>query len=155
MNDKIRYRAGYKYVLAETYSVPTALRPERAGKTWLVDIHESGILVVRAGFAWDGPSGPALDTRSMMRASLIHDALYYLMRQGALDRRRWREAADKEFRRAYDEDVKVLASRDYPGFGLLRRTIGRLRKNWTFGAVRLGAYRSATPQGERQIIEAP
>lgn len=38
-------------------------------------------LLIRKGYAWDGPSGPTLDTRNFMRASLVHDALYQLIRE--------------------------------------------------------------------------
>jgi hypothetical protein len=31
------------------------------------------------GYAWDGASGPTYDSKSSMRASLVHDALYQLM----------------------------------------------------------------------------
>jgi hypothetical protein len=37
------------------------------------------------GYAWNGPSGPTLDTRNFMRGSLVHDALYQLMREGRMD----------------------------------------------------------------------
>lgn len=61
-----------------------------------------GILTVRRGFAWDGlwPL-PRLDCG--IRASLVHDALYHLMRAGALswERRRW---ADEVFRDICLED---------------------------------------------------
>ena len=41
-------------------------------------------LLVRAGYAWDGASGPTLDTDDTMLASLVHDALYQLIRLGVL-----------------------------------------------------------------------
>jgi hypothetical protein len=44
----------------------------------------NGILIIIASYAWDGPSGPAMDTKNAMRGSLVHDALYQLMREGKL-----------------------------------------------------------------------
>jgi len=41
-------------------------------------------LTIRKGYCWDGCSGPTIDTESTMRAGLIHDALYQLMRVGKL-----------------------------------------------------------------------
>lgn len=41
-------------------------------------------LSVYAGYSWDGPSGPTLDTVDFLRASLVHDALYQLLREGVL-----------------------------------------------------------------------
>jgi hypothetical protein len=41
---------------------------------------------MKAGYAWDGPSGPTWDTDTFMRGSLVHDAMYQLMRLGCMDR---------------------------------------------------------------------
>lgn len=61
------------------------------GKTYLVasvpgqlDLYSDGRLVIANGYAWDGPSGPTLNTESSMRGSLVHDALYQLIREGLL-----------------------------------------------------------------------
>ena len=50
------------------------------------------------GFKWDGPSGPTIDTPDSMEASLVHDFLYSLMRDGDLPKK-WRRRADLIFRR--------------------------------------------------------
>jgi len=39
---------------------------------------------VLAGYAWDGPSGPTLDTRSFMVGAMVHDVLYQAIREGYL-----------------------------------------------------------------------
>jgi hypothetical protein len=41
---------------------------------------QGGSLHIRAGYAWDGASGPTIDTKAMIKASLLHDALYQLIR---------------------------------------------------------------------------
>ena len=41
-------------------------------------------LCVPEGYEWDGPSGPTLDTEDAMRASLVHDACYGMIREGRL-----------------------------------------------------------------------
>lgn len=41
-------------------------------------------IIFKAGYAWDGPSGPTIDTKSFMRGSLVHDGFYQLIREGAL-----------------------------------------------------------------------
>jgi hypothetical protein len=43
-----------------------------------------GSLHIMPGYAWDGASGPSIDTKAMIKASLLHDALYQLIRAGAL-----------------------------------------------------------------------
>lgn len=44
-----------------------------------------GLLTIKKGYAWDGASGPTFDTKSTIIASLVHDALYQLKRNGQLD----------------------------------------------------------------------
>ena len=44
-----------------------------------------GWLSIGSGYAWDGMSG-AYDTMNSMLGSLVHDALYQLMRRGHLSR---------------------------------------------------------------------
>ncbi len=84
--DIIRYRAGYKYVLEEDYAVQLAyVRPDREIITEYLTLSSSGRLFIRHGYAWDGPSGPTIDTRTSMRGSLVHDALYQLIRDGLLN----------------------------------------------------------------------
>ena len=89
----IKYRTGKNYELVKEYQLETLIEPEEDAVTDTVELTKEGLLTIKKGFAWDGASGPAFDTRSFMRASLVHDALYYLMRQEVLDRK-WRDEAD-------------------------------------------------------------
>jgi len=61
-------------------------------------IDRGGSLYISDGYSWDGPSGPAIDTEDFMRGSLVHDALYQLIRNGHLDKK-WRKPADKIMKR--------------------------------------------------------
>ncbi len=65
-----------------------------AGERPWAELVPSGLLTVREGYTWDGASGPAIDTSSVMEASLAHDVLYELISRGLLP---WstRKAADK------------------------------------------------------------
>jgi len=99
----IRYRGGYKYQLANSVSILTNIRPPSDIQTEFIALSKSGVLFIRKGYAWDGPSGPTIDTKSSMRASLIHDALYQLMREGHLGGY-YRGAADEELYRLCIED---------------------------------------------------
>lgn len=63
----------------------------------------NGILLIKQGYAWDGPSGPTWDTPNFMRGSLIHDALYQLMRDGHISRKH-RKYADRILREVCLED---------------------------------------------------
>lgn len=71
----------------EPYRHATELEPEGplASRGEFVALEPNGLLSLRRGYAWDGPSGLTLDTRNFMRASAVHDALYQLMREGLLD----------------------------------------------------------------------
>jgi len=81
---KIKYKGGYKYQLTTGHE--ERLSPELRGFGVVTDYVKitGGKLSIRAGYAWDGPSGPSIDTKTFMRGSLVHDALYQLMREGAL-----------------------------------------------------------------------
>ncbi len=61
------------------------------------------LLSVKEDYMWDGPSGPTIDDRTNMRASLVHDVLYQAMREGLIDRS-YRKAADQELRRLMIKD---------------------------------------------------
>jgi hypothetical protein len=88
----IKYKSGYKYQLAENYRVqiPIIGRTISQGP---IKLTTQGWLTIRKGYAWDGPTW-AIDTKNFMRASLIHDALYQLIREKRLAPSQ-RELADK------------------------------------------------------------
>jgi hypothetical protein len=72
-----------------------------------------GVLTVKSGYAWDGPSGPTFDRKTNMRGSVAHDALYQLMRQKWLGEA-WREKADDFIAKCWIEDgmFKWLANKE-------------------------------------------
>lgn len=99
----IRYRDGYKYWLAEACQIFVEIHPiEDVVTEWLL-LNKEGFLSIMRGYAWDGPSGPMPDTKDAMRGSLVHDALYQLIREGHLDGR-YRDVADKKLREICLED---------------------------------------------------
>jgi hypothetical protein len=51
-------------------------------------------IFIKKGYAWDGPSGPTWDTKNFLTPSLVHDALYQLIRIGQLSSG-FRKIADK------------------------------------------------------------
>lgn len=94
------YRAGYKYQIAGDFIAKLADLCEFPRRGHEIDtdfiwLGDGSLLILRKGYAWDGPSGPAIDTRNFMRGSLIHDALYQLIREGHLDKNVYRILADK------------------------------------------------------------
>jgi hypothetical protein len=87
MADRIAYKKGYKYWLVRPYSIQIPILPKDAivSSGGFISLNRAGVLSLKAGYAWDGPSGPTFDTKTFMRGSLCHDALYQLMREGKLD----------------------------------------------------------------------
>ena len=133
----IRYKSGYKYQLHETYTISL---PWLAGyPDYAVDfLKVSGArLTIEAGYAWDGASGPTWDSKDSMRASLVHDALYQLMRVGLLP----------EIVRSFaDDELYNIGIED----GMFRYRIWAWWRGVRFLAS--GAARKGT---ERKVQEAP
>jgi hypothetical protein len=92
----MKYRDGYKYQLAEDEVFQTEIFPDSDIETKFIALTRHGVLTVRAGYAWDGPSGPTWDDKTNMRGSLLHDALFQLMREKYLDQS-WFHPANQEF----------------------------------------------------------
>ena len=68
-----------------------------------MSITRTGDLLIKKGYAWDGASGPAINTPNFMRGSAVHDALYQLIRGKWLPMSA-RKKADKVLRRVVRED---------------------------------------------------
>ena len=125
----MRYRKleGYKYDLVErvvtqtVFSGPAIINP-------YICLFQDGELVIEEHYAWDGPSGPTIDTKNFMRGSLVHDALYQLMREGLLDRK-YRKYADQLLRKICLEDG-----------------MSKFRAWYVYHAVRLFAKQSSMPR---------
>jgi hypothetical protein len=94
----------YKYQLVSPYELTVPVHPPSDIVSGFVGLTAGGRLAIRKGYAWDGPSGPTIDTKNFMRGSLVHDALYQLMRLGKLDYRAHRKAADEILKRICLED---------------------------------------------------
>lgn len=136
---RISYRKGYRYQLAAEYRLLVSISPKFPGNAqaeYLL-LDREGMLTIRTGYAWDGASGPAVDTPTILRGSLVHDALYQLIRLGLVEPA-YRRLADTIFLEICRED----------GMSTIRRF-------WVFRAVRWFGGRSATPAAERPILQTP
>lgn len=132
---KLKYRdiTDYKYEVVETYVHQTEITGCSCKMEHLT-LLDDGILVVSPGWKWDGASGPTYDDPSNIRASLIHDALYCLMRCGML-KQSYREYADDLLR-----DV------------LIDDGMSELRANLWYASVRNFAGGCAKPGVEKTEI---
>ena len=134
----IAYNGGYKYQLKETYTLVIDIKPARLIDTEYIKLNTDGVITISEGYAWDGPSGPTIDTLTFMRGSLIHDALYQLMRESYLDHQLYREAADRILQKICKED----------GMWSLRAWL-------VYHGVRLFADPAADPADKRPVTRAP
>ena len=92
----------YKYALSKKYTMDVGIKGyNHVDKyLWILD---NGCLFLGSGYAWDGCSGPTIDDETNMRAGLVHDALYQLIREGVIPIE-LRKKADKLFYQLLRED---------------------------------------------------
>jgi hypothetical protein len=128
---KISYKdiTKYKFILTRPYSVQIpiySVNPIEISGTskWYARLDRFGILTINEGYAWDGASGGVtIQDDSNRRASLVHDVLYQLKREGKLPDVS-RQLIDKVFYEMLLEDgMNPLRARYYY---LAVRTLGGL-----------------------------
>lgn len=134
----IHYRKGYKYQLAKSYALKLPQILEQSVNSDFIQLYPEGHLVIQKGYAWDGASGPAPDTPSLMRATLIHDALYQLMREEHISADKFRKTADRLLYRQSIEDGL------WPAFAAL-----------VYLSVRVFGNPSADPANRKQLCKTP
>lgn len=117
---------GYKYELFEPVECVVAI--SGSVHTKYINI-EDYVLVIKSHYAWDGPSGPSFDTKTFMRGSLIHDALYQLMREGEIDRKEYRGHADRLLREI-----------------CLKDGMNKFRAWYVYHAVKMFSYKFSLPR---------
>lgn len=69
----------YKYQLVAPYQHNLEIMQYDI-ETPFLKLSKNGVLTIKKEYAWDEPSGPTIDTLNFMRSSLVHDALYQLIR---------------------------------------------------------------------------
>ena len=134
---RIFYKAGYKYQLHQDYAQAIPVSPDALVFTPYLALTTAGILLIKAGYAWDGPSGPTVDSKNFMRGSLVHDALYQLIRLGKLP---------LETKQVADELLHAMCLED---------GMSRIRASWVLLGVRLGGGASRLPKAEPEVRSAP
>ena len=143
---KYRKLKGYKYELLESVSFNVTLlwnlcAPNGKQITWVIDNKyikwKDDWLKVKAHYAWDGPSGPTIDTKTFMRGALIHDVMYQLMRECFLHRKH-RKYADQLLRKV-----------------CLGDGMSKFRAWYVYRAVRLFCKKSSMPRKNPrgQVVE--
>lgn len=133
----MKYRDGYRYQLAEDEVFKTKIITGKTAETEFITLNSGGMLFIKSGYAWDGPSGPTFDTKNSMRGSLAHDALYQLIRM---------ELLAPEYRIMADEELGRFLKQD--GMWSLRRTI------WVRELKKFGGS-AADPKNRKAVHIAP
>jgi len=126
-------RRKYKYNLHSDYEHSTGITVDDPCDTKFLKIDSNGKLLIKNGYSWDGPSGPTIDTKNFMRGSLLHDALYQLMRECVVDQNQ-RKRADEILREICREDG-----------------MSKVRAWWVYKAVRIAGAGRTRPD----LLTAP
>ena len=132
----MKYREGYKYQLCADEEFITGIFGKNL-KADFIELFANGVLICHKGYAWDGASGPTIDTKNSMRAALLHDAGYQLMREGLLP---------LDYKSYFDDEFYRILRAD--GMSFVRAWI------W-YNAVRDFGKSSTLPENDRPILEAP
>lgn len=134
----VKYKTGFRHQLEEDYEQWVAkdgIFPVLPGGNKFVWMTIDGRLIIRAGYAWDGASGPAINTQSFVRPSLPHDAHYQLIRLGVLDES-MRPAVDRLLARMLRHDTLIIAERyKWPARWALK-ALAYARPVWVEAAVK-------------------
>jgi len=85
-------KIGASFQVAENFAEQTQIFGIRIDSDFY-KLTKDGILLVRKGYTWDGASG-AVDTKSILKASCIHDILCELINAGKLAKS-YQRTADK------------------------------------------------------------
>lgn len=157
---RIYYQDGYRYQLTDSYRHQLGFTPPAATLDKWIQLDADGTLIIRHGYAWDGPSGPTIDTPCFMRGPLVHDAGYQLLREGLLP---------PEYRAHFDDHMLVVILEDIlatygaqPGDGWWTKfqkastaqALSARAQAW-HAAVRLAAGPAASPESLKEPLSAP
>ena len=132
----INYRSGYKYQLRKPCITLTPITNQPCSVQFM-SLDEFGLLTIGVGYAWDGPSGPSIDTKTFMRGSLVHDALYGLMHSGVLASTN-KDAADRLLQRICIADG-----------------MWSVRAGWVYQAVKRFGSTAVSPTDNKEEHTAP
>ncbi len=135
------YKGDYKYITAAVERYETGIVTDTSHAVSHGELSPSGVLTIKKGYAWDGPSGPTIDTASVMRGSLVHDCLYQLLRETGFGA----PETHAQRRKSSDEILYRICIED---------GMWKWRAKWILAGVRKGGGPAAVRR-QRKIYEAP
>jgi hypothetical protein len=132
MSDCVYVKGGSKkYILSARFVEQLNFKPKTTVRTEYILLTSTGLLVIEPWYEWDGPSGPAIDTDNFMDGSLVHDALYDLLRRRLLKPMIW-------YRLLADNEMFLQCKKD---------KMSLPRRCWTWLGVRIGGIFAAYRKG--------
>ena len=136
-NGKIRYESGFGYRLYGDYKIFINIFPEKEIKSKRMVLSTDGYLLIKDTYGWDGATGVAYDSKNFMRGSLVHDALYQLMREELISSKE-RKKADKLLVKICKEDG-----------------MSYFRAKYVYYGVRVFGGFAVNPKNRRKVLSAP
>lgn len=133
--NRLAYKQGYKFQVEDVYQIETGIMGRAVALGRYLSLSATGVLSIGPSYAWDGASGPSINTGNFIRGSLVHDALYQLMREDALP---------FSFRKRADELLIEICKVD--GMSWVRR-------QWVWLAVR--AFGASALETANPVLFAP
>jgi hypothetical protein len=134
---RLYFKKGYKYQVSKTYHIKLNVLPYDTIDLPFVKMGRDGNTFILAGYAWDGASGPTIDTLDSMIGSLVHDVGYQLIRLGLVS---------PEYKSYFDDLLYVLCHED----GMR----GFRARYWKWAVVQF-VKSSTKPSSEPDEIVAP
>jgi hypothetical protein len=138
--NSIKYRDGYSYQIAEDYTLSGLSFPlHKTNRIFFSPFLEmqSTSITLKAGYASDGPSWPAIDTDTFMRGAFIHDGCYQAIRMG------WLPESAREY---CDRLLRQICLAD---------GMNPLRAWWVYKGLRVGGGKAADPSSVKVVLSAP
>lgn len=137
LKDSLFFTSGYKHQVKHDFTVHIH-ELLVYGEVKYDFIHlKDGYLTAKAGFGWDGASGPTYDTKSTRRGVLLHDIIYRLIRQ-----------------RLLPPEVKLLADK-IMHFVMIKDGMWEWRANGWYKSVSEFGDSSINPRNKIRIRMAP
>lgn len=156
---KVYLKDGYRFQNYKDVSWNSEIFPEKDIETEYIELYTDGFFIIKAGYAWDGPSGPCriigdilsligsyikvFDKikwwylKKILPGSLFHDGGYQLIKERLLPVT-YRKQVDEEFRK-----INIACKMWKP------------RAEWTYWGVRFGGKSSADPKNVKKVTIVP
>lgn len=145
----IAYRQGYKYQLVEDVSVEVVQDfPDIDHDFFFVEtLGKARLLWIRRGYAWDGASGPAIDTETFLFPSLVHDVICQATDEGLVSWQ-WRKYGDGLLKDLLAQNIQARANTR------VGKIWAKMRSGWVWRAVRAYSAWREKRKGPKPVLSA-